>query len=294
MSNVHRIMWLDQEIRNHKYPNCRKLSEHYEISLRQAHRDLEYLKNTLNAPISYIAAKRGYIYDDMTYILPNLLITDEEKKVLSFLAYKYSNFDGNENSQRIANLFRNLSDFKNPDHISPIFSINNDRISLYHKITQCINNNKKLDVFYLTPGGGSVRLVLHPYTLYGKSDNDYLIAYCEEYEAFAIFRLDRFERYSENIDAFIRNPNYKADNYIGHMKRKPFKTLIHTNRTEINLNLFGDKLTKLEDGLYEVDFYDIDQIIRDLIISNQWTDIKSPSWLKDKLKKRCKNIYDKL
>lgn len=110
MSNIHRIMWLDLEIRQQYFPNCMKLANHFEISLRQANRDLEYLRNTLNAPIRYVAAKRGYIYDDMTFILPNLVITGEDKRALSFLAYRYDNYDGTENSQRLANLFRSLSD----------------------------------------------------------------------------------------------------------------------------------------------------------------------------------------
>ncbi|NLO09959.1 MAG: WYL domain-containing protein [Clostridiales bacterium] len=294
MANVHRIMWLDQEIRQHKYPNCRKLAEHFEISWRQANRDLEYLKNTLNAPINYIAAKRGYVYDDMTYILPNFIITDEERKILSFLAYRYNNFDGNENSQRIANLFRNLSDFENPEHSSPVFNINNNRISLFHDINHCINKQKKLNVSYLTPDGEQVHLILHPYTLYGKSDNDYLVAYCEEYEDIAIFRLDRFNKWSENNKAFVKNISYNADNYIGFMKRKPFKTLLITNSPECNLNYLGDKVTKLDEGLYEIDFYDINQMVRELMISNQWKDIKSPNWLKDKIRNQCKKIYDKL
>lgn len=294
MSNVHRIMWLDQEIRQNKYPNCRKLAEHFEISLRQANRDLEYLRSTLNAPISYVAVKRGFIYDDMTFLLPNLLITDREKEVLSFLAYKYNNFDGNENSQRIANLFRSLSNSENSDHIHPVFSIKDDKILLFHKLNLCINNSNKIDVSYIVPGGELVKLTLHPYTLYGKSDNDYLIAYCEEYEDFAIFRLDRFKGWSESVNTFIKNNSYKPDKYIGHMRKKPFRAVLHINESEIKINNLGDKLTRLEEGLYEVDFYDVDQLIRDLIISNQWNEIKSPGWLKDKLKNYCKKIYDKL
>lgn len=179
-------------------------------------------------------------------------------------------------------------------YISPVFSINNDKISLFHEINHCINKQKKINVSYLSPGGEQIRLILHPYTLYGKSNNDYLIAYCEEYEDFAIFRLDRFNKWSESSKAYIKDASYNADNYISHMKIKPFKALIHTNSPESSLNYLGDKVTKLDDGLYEVDFYDVNQMIRDLMISNQWKDIKSPSWLKDKIRNQCKNIYEKL
>jgi predicted DNA-binding transcriptional regulator YafY len=88
--------------------------------------------------------------------------------------------------------------------------------------------------------------------------------------------------------------SYKPDKYIGYMRRKPFKAVLHTKETEVMINNLGNKLTRLEEGLYEVEFYDVDQLIRDLIISNQWNEIKSPNWLKDKLKNYCKKIYDKL
>lgn len=294
MSNVHRIMWLDQEIRQNKYPNCRRLAEHFEISLRQANRDLEYLRSTLNAPVRYVAAKRGFIYDDMTFVLPNLVITDREKKILSFLAYKYNNYDGNENSHRIANLFRSLSDFGDSDQIAPVFSIRDDKISLFHKLNQCIEKNKKINVSYIVPGGEPIELVLHPYTLYGLSDNDYLVAYCEEYKDFSIFRLDRFQKCSENPDSFTKNENYRPDKYTGYLKRKPFRAVLRPIEPGARVTSLGDKLIQLENGLYEVEFYDVDQLIRDLMISGQWKEILSPGWLKDKMKRYCKRIYDRL
>lgn len=47
MSNLHRILWIDQEIRRGGYPNSRTIAEQFEISPRQAARDIEYLRYSL-------------------------------------------------------------------------------------------------------------------------------------------------------------------------------------------------------------------------------------------------------
>lgn len=294
MSNVHRIMWLDQEIRQHKYPNCKSMAQHFEISLRQANRDLDYLKYTLNAPVRYLAAKRGFTYDDMTFILPNLMITNEERKALNFLAHRYDSFDGSVNSQRIAKLFKNLCGYSEDSSFTPIFCINEEMILTFHKINNCIRNNRKLSICYLESGGIRECLILHPYRIYGKSDNDYLIAYCEEYDRITILRLDRIYQCVEQPQGFTVKENYREDVYIQCLRKKPFKAVILMDRTDYSEGMFGERFIHLEDYRYEVEFYDTRRLLGQLINTNCWTRIVSPDWLIEKLTNQCKDIINKV
>lgn len=93
MSNIHRIQWFDQQVRSGNYPNSKLLSEKFEISRRQAQRDIEYMEVSLGAPLLYIAKKRGYGYEDHTYVLPLLYMTEEEKQVLRYLARRYRQYN---------------------------------------------------------------------------------------------------------------------------------------------------------------------------------------------------------
>lgn len=72
-------------IRYGKYPNSGHLSERFEISVRQACRDIEYLTNTLGAPLVYSAKRRGYHYEDRTYVLPALLLTADDVRTMQEL-----------------------------------------------------------------------------------------------------------------------------------------------------------------------------------------------------------------
>lgn len=293
MSNVHRIMWLDQEIRQHKYPNCGSMAKHFEISLRQANRDLDYLKYTLNAPVRYVAAKRGFTYEDMTFILPNLMITNEERKALNFLAHRYDSFDGSVNSQRIAKLFKNLCGSADDSSFTPVFNINEEIILNFHKINNCITNKKKLSACYLESGGIRESLILHPYRIYGKSDCDYMIAYCEEYDRMMILRLDRIYQCTELPQGFTMQDNYEEEAFIQCLRKKPFKAVLLMDQTDYPAALLGERLIHLEDYRYEVEFYDVKRLIGQLMNTNYWTRIISPDWLIEKLKNRCMEIIKK-
>ncbi len=65
MSNVgrgERIRWLHKRIKEGYYPNAQRVSEKFEISHRQAQRDVDHLKNGLGAPIEFDPMHRGYRY----------------------------------------------------------------------------------------------------------------------------------------------------------------------------------------------------------------------------------------
>lgn len=77
---MHRIHWFDEQIRSGRFPNSGGLAQQFEISRRQAQRDIEYMMNTLRAPLMYVAKYRGYCYEDQTFRLPHLYMTDEEQE----------------------------------------------------------------------------------------------------------------------------------------------------------------------------------------------------------------------
>lgn len=294
MSNMHRIMWFDHEIRKQKYPNCKALTDRFEISLRQANRDIEYLKNTLNAPLKYIAAKRGFIYEDMTFILPNLIITADEKKALSFLAHKYGNYDGTDNNQRISELFRKLSEQTEPNERIPFFYLNKEYLALFNIINECIDRSKKIYLTYIDSISGLKKLLVHPYNIFCKMNNDFLTGYCEDYGDICTFRLERIVEIVEADQQFIRRNDYRPEDYDSFLKKKPFKALLELeNENELTL-FMGKKVKQTDDKYFEVEFHDTEQLIMDLMASQVWKRIIAPNWLREKIKNRCMNVIQKI
>lgn len=115
MSNLHRIIWIDRQLRNKRFPNRKKIAEHFEISTRQAARDIEYMKYSLGAPIEYSAFNKGYYYSQANFILPSNFLTSDDRNLLKQLASQYYNQKGDlffKNSPQLADLFLRLSDLR--------------------------------------------------------------------------------------------------------------------------------------------------------------------------------------
>lgn len=73
-----RVLWLDAQIREGAYPNVRSLAEKFEMTERNAHRDVAFLKVHLGAPINYHHQKKGYYYSQKNYQLPTVMMSQGE------------------------------------------------------------------------------------------------------------------------------------------------------------------------------------------------------------------------
>ena len=85
ISAYQRIVWFHNKVNGNQYPNARALAECFEISSRQAQRDIEYMRDNMNAPLVYCAGKRGYKYEK-EYVLPSFFLSESEKAAVRLLA----------------------------------------------------------------------------------------------------------------------------------------------------------------------------------------------------------------
>ena len=101
MSSYQRIIWFHNRVEENAYPNAGTLAEQFEISNRQAQRDIEYMRDTMNAPLLYCARKREYLYEK-EYVLPSFFLSENEKETVRLLAkqskelssFGYGKFEG--------------------------------------------------------------------------------------------------------------------------------------------------------------------------------------------------------
>jgi predicted DNA-binding transcriptional regulator YafY len=77
-----RFLWFHRQVKAEKYPNARILAEKFELSQKTAQRDMEFIRDRLNAPLVYMPDKRGYAYEEKTYELPGIWINEEELAAL--------------------------------------------------------------------------------------------------------------------------------------------------------------------------------------------------------------------
>jgi len=61
-SQLARIVQFDKEVRFKEYPNRFSFSVEYGVSDRTVARDIEYLRDRLEAPLEYDPQRKGYFY----------------------------------------------------------------------------------------------------------------------------------------------------------------------------------------------------------------------------------------
>lgn len=114
MASLHRLQWIDERIRRQQYPNIKQIVERFEISRRQALRDIEYMRDSLGAPIEFHSHKKGYFYTDDAFRVPTQLITEDQRELLACLSSHYKGLAshghrGSEVFSAIAQLLVRLS-----------------------------------------------------------------------------------------------------------------------------------------------------------------------------------------
>jgi len=45
-----RLMFIDRKVREGKYPNCAKMGQEWEVSSKTIQRDIDYMRDELDAP----------------------------------------------------------------------------------------------------------------------------------------------------------------------------------------------------------------------------------------------------
>jgi predicted DNA-binding transcriptional regulator YafY len=298
VSNMHRIQWFDQQIREGKNPNSNHLAQQFEISKRQAQRDIEYLGVSLRAPLLYISKNRGYCYEDQTFVLPLLYMTEEEKKVLKFLAFRYKqyNYENAAAVNRVGHLLSRFTDQQEVEGASnriPIFDADPRLMQniqlLSHAIQECL-------VVHITYNHleEEAKLRIYPLKLVTHYNDDYVVAFCKQQNKKRTFRLEgikqatvtdeRFERTIINTDEWENSSS---------PVRIPFTAKVLLSRSLNGGTWNGYAVRSVDKFIYEIEFYDVDSFLQHLLTS-EWLQLLSPKWLRTKLQGRCQNVLAQL
>lgn len=299
MSNMHRIGWLDQQVRAGAYPNSSLLARQFEISQRQAARDIDYMITSLRAPLKYVAKHRGYCYEDEAFVLPHLYMTDEEKRVLKYLAYRYRHYhyDQSESVRRVADLlgrFEGEESFVNADlERLPVFDA--DPLAMQHMelISRAISEGLSLNLAYRDQDGER-SLQASPIKWYSRYHADYILVYPDDDERPISLRVDGIVQLSVAGPASARYPAREETDVQG---RKPSRAP-YLAKVKLSAPLDGDswrgyRIHMREDLIYTVSFYDVDSFMQHLLVAD-WEELVAPKWLKKKLLVRCEQGVKRL
>ena len=112
-----RLVELDRQIREGKYPNCLTFSEKWEVTQKTVQRDIDYLKYSLEAPIEYDRIKKGYFYTDKSWFLPSLNMSEGDLLILLVASRAMEQYRGTPVAGKLEQIFNKIAELI-PDRIS--------------------------------------------------------------------------------------------------------------------------------------------------------------------------------
>jgi len=198
-----RLLFIDKKIRDRTYPNCASLADEWEVSAKTIQRDLDYMRNMLDAPMAYDAKMRGYYYTEESFHLPAIALNDSDLFAVFIAEKVLKQYENTPVYPRLQSLFAKIAESL-PEKITIDPAQLNDRFSFFitpHSIIPeqvwetvftALRTLQSVAIIYTKPGGNDVtKRTIDPYHVVSYQGEWYVIAFCHARQGIRTFALSR-------------------------------------------------------------------------------------------------------
>jgi predicted DNA-binding transcriptional regulator YafY len=198
-----RIYRIDEMIAGGMFPSTRQMAKEYETSVSSISRDIDFMKNSLGAPIEYSALHRGYYYAEQTFRLPGSFTTTETIQALGLAKTLLSLYRDTPLYSAARNLLESITapliDQKNPNLyenrivVPPVATSPVDP-AIWNIITAGLRDNYLISFLYQGVYDKDYKpRRVRPYQLLFDAGIWHLYGFAEERKALRLFTLSRMK-----------------------------------------------------------------------------------------------------
>lgn len=223
---LRRLALIDRLIRSGSHPNASTLARQLEVNTRTVHRDLEFLRDSLGAPLEFSHDHNGYYYRDPDFALPVLRLSEGELIALFLAERLMQQYRGTSYAKDIATAFQKLTAGL-PDevtidlsHLDEVFSVRppvvaSSDAARFRQLTRAAREGRQLELVYWTASrDDTCRRVVDPYHLVSVDGDWFLVAYCHLREDIRIFAPGRIRGLKETGMQFERPADFSIAAYL--------------------------------------------------------------------------------
>jgi predicted DNA-binding transcriptional regulator YafY len=224
--SLERIAALDRTIRAGRYPNAKTMADRLEVSHRTVQRDIEFLRDRLQAPLEYDAARHGYYYTEPTFRLPSLTLTEGELVALFLAERVLRQYRGTPYAPDLARAFGKLTAALE-DPVTIDLGALGDEVSfrttaagepdpaLFAGLTAAVRGRRRVILRYYSASRDveSVREV-DPYHLSCVDGQWYVVGHCHARRDVRIFALSRIRSMEDAGATFDPPADFRLDEYL--------------------------------------------------------------------------------
>jgi predicted DNA-binding transcriptional regulator YafY len=222
-----RLQTIHHDIKERRYPNASTLARRLSVSTKTVQRDLDYLRDELDAPIEFSREENGYIYSRSDYVLPFLPVDGKDLFSIGVAAQVLALFGGTPLAKDLKACYERLAELMPPavrlrpeivmEKLALRAPFRPVREQIWQAIAEAMQRGVGLSIRYHRPGepAGDPRVV-HPYAFVLAGRDWMMLAEDQDAQQVKNFYLARIEsadltqqRYAIpkgfDADAFFRN-----------------------------------------------------------------------------------------
>ena len=224
---------------NKKTITAKKLSEHFNVSIRTIYRDIEAL-SFAGIPIYSLRGKNGGIKLLESYVLDKSLLSSKEQNEILYAleSLKSSNYpDVDEVLKKLNLIFNKSSDYWIEVDFSRYGSNDN---TLFNNIKKAILNSQAVKFTYFNTNGETSQRTVNPLKIWFKEKAWYLFAYCQKKNEIRQFKINRIKNLTLTNEYFERILSYDKNGKLFEAANLIYEDKNHTT-TSLMSELLGEQ-----------------------------------------------------
>lgn len=221
-----RMYYIDAQLRENCYPNCTSIARHFEVSPKSIHRDIEYMRIELDAPIKYDPQKKGYFYTQLGFFLPAVFLVQQEADAVRVTEKVLSQYKGTPYYEMIKRaldkVLQYLPSTFSAGEVYDVYSFEQpsssaERPECFAQLDDAAKKQLKVVITYHSPANGEISVrTVHPYDLhYSHLTNSWcLIAYCEFRKDMRTFFVNLIQKIAVSTEHFSVPESFSMEMYM--------------------------------------------------------------------------------
>lgn len=221
-----RLQTIHHEIKERRFPNASSLAQELSVSSKTVQRDLDYLRDELEAPIEFDRGENGYSYSRADYVLPFLPVDGKDLFSIGVAAQFLALFGGTPLGRDLMACYERLALLMppavrlRPEVVMERLALRNAAFrpvqeETWEAVSEGLQRGRALEIQYHRPGGppGEPRIV-RPYA-FVLSGRDWMVL-AEDRDAgqVKLFYLARIEKARLTSDAYAIPRDFDADRFF--------------------------------------------------------------------------------
>jgi predicted DNA-binding transcriptional regulator YafY len=255
-----RIYFIDRELAAGKYPNTGSLAKAYETGTATISRDIEFMRDRLNAPIEYAFKRKGYYYAEKSFRLPAAFGSADALMALGMAKTLLSLYRNTPIYNAAKNLMESVT--------APLGEAKNSRwyenriivpavpsVQFPPEIWQCVceglRKNRVLNFEYpVTRKSGHTPPHVRPYQLLFDNGAWYLYAYSKEAHGVRMYSLSRIRNVTLEDETF-KFPT--SANFLTRLGGSYFGAYSSEKKLRYRIAFFNDGAMRIKERLWAAD-----------------------------------------